>query len=752
MLVLMGSVSAVAQGLKIKKFSYAKSGETLNGEKLYARTRDSRSLEAEQGYAPYPWIVYLQNGGSLDLQFPDGQKHQVEPGVHSFTYHHGKDMYVDVKVVPYAVPYLGELRLQGAVSGSENVRLEKTVSEEDFFTYTITSDADLMKTIKINPQGGDEIDGNLGIHAALTQRFPESGYKYAIRLPSEQERSFAAGVSVKSLKDMAVQQGLNPNDFVLQIGLDAEYGGIIFSEVYRDQARLTKKTTFLRIIDKRPQIKKVTLTTQIYPAGAGSVLINEVPQSSIQVDQGTQVRLEAQVASQEYEFDHWADAAGQSLGTDSLLSYVVEENTTLTVHFKKKEFEVKASSNDLALGSVEPATLKVKAGGEVTFTATAKENAIFKGWKQKGSAEVNVTESVLKLTNVQEASEWTAVFEKKEFEVKASSNDLALGSVDPATLTVKAGGEARFTATAKENAIFKRWEQKGPEKKTFTDPDLHLTNIQGSSEWIAFFEETRTLTVKVEPEQVGKVLLNGEDQSSVTVKKGTRVRLKAEVVDQNYEFRAWKTAGQVSLGKLNPFDYPVDETETVIAVFEKKPSAPQVGPVAINFGQREALLTWAAGSATSWIVKVYQGEQVVFDQEIQTPQLMLVGLKPGENYRYEIVAKMSGKLPSQAVQGSFRTDEFDVNDLLTPYLKNFSKLERNKSFPIIFLDVDPKDFSQGMSVEAYSQDAQEVRTSLALRNDGNIQWLTLPEGNAKTLLLVLKSGLTTVYILRYRLD
>ena len=679
MLVLMGSVSAVAQGLKIKKFSYAKSGETLNGEKLYARTRDSRSLEAEQGYAPYPWIVYLQNGGSLDLQFPDGQKHQVEPGVHSFTYHHGKDMYVDVKVVPYAVPYLGELRLQGAVSGSENVRLEKTVSEEDFFTYTITSDADLMKTIKINPQGGDEIDGNLGIHAALTQRFPESGYKYAIRLPSEQERMFANGVSVKSLKDMAVQQGLNPNDFVLQIGLDVDAGGIIFSEVYRDQARLTKKTTFLRIIDKRPQIKKVTLTTQIYPAGAGSVLINEVPQSSIQVDQGTQVRLEAQVASQEYEFDHWADAAGKSLGNDAEFIYVVSNDQTITAHFKKKA-------------------------------------------------------------------------EEKYYTLKASSNNPALGTVDPATLTVKAGGEARFTATAKENAIFKRWEQKGPEKKTFTDPDLHLTNIQGSSEWIAFFEETRTLTVKVEPEQVGKVLLNGEDQSSVTVKKGTRVRLKAEVVDQNYEFRAWKTAGEVSLGKQNPFDYPVDETETVIAVFEKKASAPQVGPVEINFGQREALLTWAAGSATSWIVKVYQGEQVVFDQEIQTPQLVLVGLKPGEDYRYEIVAKMSGKLPSQAVQGSFRTDQFDVNDLLTPYLKNFSKIERNKSFPIIFLDVDPKDFSQGMSVEAYSENAQEVRTSLALRNDGNIQWLTLPEGNAKRLVLVLKSGSEIRYELTYDLS
>lgn len=674
MLVLMGSVSAVAQGLKIKKFSYAKSGETLRGEQLYARTIDSRSLEREQGYAPYSWILYLENGGTVEFQLPNGQKHQVGLGKHSFTYNNGKDMYIDVRVVPYAVPYLGELRLQGAIS-NDSVHLEKTVSEEDFFTYTIKSDASLMKTIKINPQGGDEIDGNLGIHAALTQRFPESGYKYAIRLPSEQERSFAAGVSVKSLKDMAVQQGLNPNDFVLQIGLDAEYGGIIFSEVYRDQARLTKKTTFLRILDKRPQIKKITLTTQISPVGAGSVLINGASQSSIQVDQGTQVRLKARVDNQEYLFDHWQDAAGQSLGTDSQLSYVVSKDQTITAIFKKKEYVVKAASSDETLGTVNPATLTVKAGGEARFTATAKENAIFKRWKEKGTGEERDT-PVLYLTDIQKASEWTAVFEEKK----------------------------------------------------------------------------RTLTVKVSPEQVGKVLLDGKDQSSVTVKRGTPVRLKAEVVDQNYEFRRWETAGKVSLGKQVQFDYLVQETETVIAVFEKKASAPQVGPVEINFGQREALLTWAAGSATSWIVKVYQGEQIVFDQEIQTPQLVLVGLKPGENYRYEIVAKMSGKLPSQAVQGSFRTDQFDVNDSLTPHLKNFSKLQRNKSFPIILLDVDPRDFPQEMTVEAYSENAQEVRTSLALRNDGKIYWMILPEGNAKALVFVLKSGSEIRYELTYDLS
>ena len=367
----MGSAQAMAQGDKLKKVSYAKSGDLLQGEQLYVRTSSEVTWERGHGYAPAPWIIYVENGGSVDFKLPNFEQFGefsdygsnkgtslsgdvlsgLKPDFYSFSYYlqdenekkkEKRERFIDVMVVPYAVPYLGKLRLQGSIS-NDSVHLEKTVSEEDFFTYTIKSDSSLMQFIKINPQGGYDIDGNLGIHAALTQRFPESGYKYAIRLSSEQERMFADGVSVKSLKDMAVLQGLNPNDFVLQIGIDNAEGASIFSEVYRDQARLTKKTTFLRIIDKR-----------------------------------------------------------------------------------QKYYTLKAVSSNETLGSVEPATLTVKAGGEVTFTATAKENAIFKGWK-KGLAEVSVTESVLKLTNVQEASEWTAVFEKKASTPEVGAVDLQFG-------------------------------------------------------------------------------------------------------------------------------------------------------------------------------------------------------------------------------------------------------------------------------------------------------------------------------------
>ena len=620
MLVLMGSAQAMAQGDKLKKVSYAKSGDLLQGEQLYVRTSSEVTWERGHGYAPAPWIIYVENGGSVDFKLPNFEQFGefsdygsnkgtslsgdvlsgLKPDFYSFSYYlqdenekekEKRERFIDVMVVPYAVPYLGKLRLQGAIS-NDSVHLEKTVSEEDFFTYTIKSDSSLMQFIKINPQGGYDIDGNLGIHAALTQRFPESGYKYAIRLSSEQERLFADGVSVKSLKDMAVLQGLNPNDFVLQIGIDNAEGASIFSEVYRDQARLTKKTTFLRIIDKR-----------------------------------------------------------------------------------QKYYTLKASSNDLALGTVEPATLKVKAGGEVTFTATAKENAIFKGWK-KGLAEVSVTGSVLKLTNVQEASEWTAVFEKKAEEkyytLKAVSSNETLGTVEPATLTVKAGGEASFTATAKENAIFKGWKQKGSAEVSFTGSVLKLTNVQEASEWTA--------------------------------------------------------------------------------VFEKKASTPEVGAVDLQFGQREAILTWAPGSATSWQIKLYRSDtKLVKTILTQLPRVELESLVPGEVYRYELVAKRQGKLDSQVKQGTFKTDQFNEREALAPYLKNFSKLLRGKAFDLIWMDVNLSEFDQETPIYEYYWQLNETSPKVLLIPDG--KQLTLDTNQVGGCLIILiKSGDTLLYEVRYELD
>lgn len=674
MLVLMGSAQAMAQGLKIKRFSYAKSGETLRGEQLYARTIDSRSLEREQGYAPAPWILYLENGGHVQLELPDGQKHQVGPGMHSFTYRHGEKMYIDMRVVPYAVPYLGELRLQGAVSGSDNVRLEKTVSEEDFFTYTIKSDADL-KTIKIQSGGGREINGNKGIYATIIKEFPQGNYRYAPELPHQE--LFAQGVSVQYLKEQAYNRGLDPNDFVLQIALDSYGAGSIFSEVYKDQAREELKTTFLRILDKRP---RATLRAEASPADAGEVLINGAHQSSVEVIQGTQVSLEAQAQHQDYVFSHWMGASQRSLGTDAKLSYVVSKDETITAVFKLKTLTIKATSSDPSLGTVSPTEHKGHPGDLVTFTAPATKDGVFKGWKQKGSDLLKSADPVFGLVIERVDEEWIAIFERK------------------------------------------------PEVKY-------------------------TLTAKASPEGAGRVLLDGKALATKTVKEGTQVALHAELTDTDYRFVGWVNGEGTQIATTPSLSYFVRKDETLTAVFEKKALTPQVGAVELKFSQREAIVTWPTGSARLWRVKLYEGTQLLSSLELPAPQLVLVGLKPGQTYRYEIIALADGSLPSEPTVGSFTTERFDVDDLLVPYLKDFTKLQRGKSFPLLFLDVDPKDFPEGMTVEAYHEDAQEVRTALPLRQEGAIQWILLPEGfHAKRLVFLLKSQSTTVYRLSYLLD
>lgn len=674
MLVLMGSAQAMAQGLKIKRFSYAKSGETLKGEQIYARTRDAMSTEREQGYAATPWILYLENGGHVQLELPDGQKHQVGPGYHSFTYHHGEKMFVHVNVVPYAVPYLGQLRLQGAVSGSDNVRLEKTVSEEDFFTYTINSDADL-KTIKIQSGGGREVNGNKGIYATIIKEFPQGNYRYASELPHQE--LFAQGVSVQYLKEQAHNRGLDPNDFVLQIGLDCFGSSAVFSEVYRNQARDELKTTFLRIIDKRP---RATLKAEASPADAGEVLINGAHQSRVEVIQGTQVSLEAQAQHQDYVFSHWMGASQRSLGTDAKLSYIVSKDETITAVFKLKTLTIKATSSDPSLGTVSPTEYKGHPGDLVTFTATATEDGVFKGWKQKGSDLLKSADPVFGLIIERVDEEWIAIFERK------------------------------------------------PEVKY-------------------------TLTAKASPEGAGRVLLDGKALATKTVKEGTQVALHAELTDTDYRFVGWVNGEGMQIATTPGLSYFVNKDETLTAVFEKKALTPQVGAVELKFSQREAIVTWPTGSARLWRVKLYEGTQLLSSLELPAPQLVLVGLKPGQTYRYEIIALADGSLPSEPTVGSFTTERFDVDDLLVPYLKDFTKLQRGKSFPLLFLDVDPKDFPEGMTVEAYHEDAQEVRTALPLRQEGAIQWLLLPEGfHAKRLVFLLKSQSTTVYRLSYLLD
>ena len=196
----------------------------------------------------------------------------------------------------------------------------------------------------------------------------------------------------------------------------------------------------------------------------------------------------------------------------------------------------------------------------------------------------------------------------------------------------------------------------------------------------------------------------------------------------------------------------VQEASKWTAVFEKKASTPEVGAVDLQFGQREAILTWAPGSATSWQIKLYRSDtKLVKTILTQLPRVELESLVPGEVYRYELVAKRQGKLDSQVKQGTFKTDQFNEREALAPYLKNFSKLLRGKAFDLIWMDVNLSEFDQETPIYEYYWQLNETSPKVLLIPDG--KQLTLDTNQVGGCLIILiKSGDTLLYEVRYELD
>ena len=419
MLVLMGSAQAMAQGDKLKKVSYAKSGDLLQGEQLYVRTSSEVTWERGHGYAPAPWIIYVENGGSVDFKLPNFEQFGefsdygsnkgtsllgdvlsgLKPDFYSFSYYlqdenekkkEKRERFIDVMVVPYAVPYLGKLRLHDLTTSDGSLkRLTSPDPEghEEFYQYTINSDNDL-KLLTMNTSPGPA-------YLMMSQSIPTQGYWYGENLASQVD--FAKGVSVDQLKQIAVSQGFDPKDFVVQVGIYGN-GGLIYSDIYRDKAKGVVRLTWIRIIDKRPQIKKVTLTTQISPAGAGEVLINKVSQSSIQVDQGTEVILEAQ-ANKGYVFSHWKNSEGTQVGTTAKLNYKVSKDETLIAVFDqnapaKATLKVGVSadgSGTVSINGKAQTSITVDQGTEVILEAQANKGYVFSHWKNSEGTQVGTT-------------------------------------------------------------------------------------------------------------------------------------------------------------------------------------------------------------------------------------------------------------------------------------------------------------------------------------------------------------------------
>ena len=482
----------------------------------------------------------------------------------------------------------------------------------------------------------------------------------------------------------------------------------------------------------------------------------------------------------------------RSLVVDYLVSTDEEFIVTLTQARKL----VTVRSSDASLGEVAVSTSWVDSfdavktsraisDSRMTLYVKPKANASFVGWRIDGVNQLfslktdELTEKYVDFrtdpsrlyydvlsdgtlragVDVKRSFSLEAVFERKA-PTKATlsvgvsadgSGNVLINEKAQTSITVDQGTGVSLEARASEGYIFSHWKNSDG-TQVGTTAKLTYT-VKKDETLIAVFDKNApakaTLRVVVSADGSGTVSINGETQTSITADQGTKVLLEARA-NEGYVFSRWENGKGTRVGTTAKLTYTVEKDETLIAVFEA--NTPGVDKVTVFTGQREAILTWDAGSATSWQIKLYQADQILGDPIVtQVPRVELGNLSPGQEYRYEIIAIAQGKLDSEAKKATFMTEKFNEAEAITPYLKGFSLFRGGQAFDLIWMDVNPTEFVSETPIYRYYWQATPTSELVPLTPSGKQLTLDANRRGGRLIVRIL-SGNDQLYEIGYDLN
>ena len=483
----------------------------------------------------------------------------------------------------------------------------------------------------------------------------------------------------------------------------------------------------------------------------------------------------------------------RSLVVDYLVSTDEEFIVTLTQARKL----VTVRSNDASLGEVAVSTSweasfdavktlqRAISDSRMTLYVKPKANASFVGWriddgetvfKQK-TDELSgryvdfrtdpsrlyydvLSDGTLRAgVDVKRSLSLEAVFERKapakvtlSVGVSADgSGSVLINEKAQTSITVDQGMGVSLEARASEGYVFSHWKNSDG-TQVGTTAKLTYT-VKKDETLIAVFDKNApakaTLRVVVSADGSGTVSINGETQTSITADQGTKVLLEARA-NEGYVFSLWENGTGTRVGTTAKLTYTVEKDETLIAVFEA--NTPGVDKVTVLTGQREAILTWNAGSATSWQIKLYQADQILGDPIVtQVPRVELGNLSPGQEYRYEIIAIAQGKLDSEAKKATFMTENFNEDEAITPYLKGFSQFRGDQAFDLIWMDVNLAEFVSETPIYRYYWQATPTSELVPLTPSGKQLTLDANRRGGRLIVRIL-SGNDQLYEIGYDLN
>ena len=733
-------------------------------------------------------FVYVKNGGSIYVdmhrlsQFDRWRSGETNPVVKIdpvldqrvsiiknlyYIDKSGNEQELQLVVIPYNVPMLHskgavyELDPRRAATPPASLTKLKMAREQinAFYEYRITDDRQLDDYITVQ----DPAQGKTGIRGSnmtIDYRMPTPEAPYDMRESVDMggDYDFGKGVSIAQMRAIAQlyphteASDLDPNahgidslDFTVRISSRAI--AEVPTRYLSNESEGKGYFTYIRVIDQRSRSYSLSSNIAVldgYSSGKpytpavtapGKVQIHIDDQTLEQARPlyGRKAKVKVDIINDPdelYTIHSVVTNKGKVLyrigetqiGTASphesfrslVVDYLVSTDEEFIVTLTQARKLVTVRSNDASLGEVAVSTSwedsfdavktswRAISDSRMTLYVKPKANASFVGWRIDGLDQL---------------------FTQKTGELSGRYVDFR---TDPSRLyydvlsdgTLRAGVDVKRSLTLE--AVFK---QNAPAKAT--------------------------LSVGVSADGSGTVSINGEAQTSITVDQGTDVILEARA-NEGYVFSRWENGKGKQVGTTVKLTYKVEKDETLIAVFDQ--NTPGVDEVKVLTGQREAILTWDAGSAKSWQIKLYQADQILGDPIItQVPRVELGNLSPGQEYRYEIIAIAQGKLDSEAKKATFTTENFNETEAITPYLKGFSQFRGGQAFDLIWMDVNPAEFVSETPIYCYYWQATPTSELVPLTPSGKQLTLDANRRGGRLIVRIL-SGNDQLYEIGYDLN
>ena len=294
------------------------------------------------------------------------------------------------------------------------------------------------------------------------------------------------------------------------------------------------------------QYLEYTVTATANPTAGGTIT------GAGTYDHGTTVNLTA-TANTGYTFTNWTQG-GTVVSTDATYSFVVTQDTTFVANFSLNTYEVTATANPTAGGTITGAGT-YDHGATVNLTATANTGYTFTNWTQGGT--VVSTDATYSFVVTQDTT-FVANFSLNSHEVAATANPTAGGTVTGAG-TYDHGATVNLTATANTGYTFTNWTQGGT--VVSTDATYSFTVTQDTTFVANFTLNTYEITAWANPNTGGEVSGAG------TYDYGTMATLTV-TTNEGYLFTHWTKDG-VEVSTTPTYTFTVTESAAFVANFDQ---------------------------------------------------------------------------------------------------------------------------------------------------------------------------------------